>query len=385
MKLSKRSYAIETSLTRTLFNEAAAYDDCIDLTLGDPSFDTPDEIKKAGINAILNNNTHYSANAGLTEAREAVAKRVEKIWNVKCDAESNVIITVGGMEAIYLALLSLVDSSDEVIVFAPYYVNYLQMVRMCGGTPVVIDCYDSKNGIKIQKDLLESKITDKTVAIIINTPNNPSGGIIDKKSLEAIADVADKYDIAVISDEVYRTLLFDGNVHQSILQFEKAKNRTILIDSLSKEFSMTGWRVGYSYAPADIISAMVKFQENVAACVTVPSQYAAIEAYTNKINTMHFTKYFQERRDCLCEAFANIKGIKFVKPQGTFYMFIDISQLYIDSETFAYKLLREKHVAVVPGKTYGDGYDNYIRIAFVKDIRTLKDAAERIKALINEL
>ena len=289
------------------------------------------------------------------------------------------------MEAIYLALLSLVDSNDEVIVFAPYYVNYLQMVRMCGGTPVVIDCYDSKNGIKIQKDLLESKITDKTFAIIINTPNNPSGGIIDKKSLEAIADVADKYDIAVISDEVYRTLLFDGNVHQSILQFEKAKNRTILIDSLSKEFSMTGWRVGYAYAPEEIINSMVKFQENVAACVTVPSQYAAIEAYSSEINTMHFTKCFQERRDCLCEAFANIRGIKFVKPQGTFYMFIDISQLNIDSETFAYKLLREKHVAVVPGKTYGDGYDNYIRIAFVKDIRTLKDAAEKIKALINEL
>lgn len=385
MKISKRSLNITPSLTRALFNEATLYDHVIDLTLGDPDFDTPMQIKKAGCNAIMNDKTHYSANAGLIEARSIIADRVEKIWGRACDPEKNLIVTVGGMEALYLALLSIVDEDDEVIIFAPYYVNYAQMVNMCGGKVVVIDSYSSESGMRIDMNELNDCITDRTVAIILNSPNNPTGGILSKTNLKQIADLSDKYNLAIISDEVYRTLIYDGIEHQSILQFEKAKNRTILIDSLSKEYSMTGWRIGYAYAPPEIISVMTKFQENVAACVTVPSQYALIEAYKNDIRADYIRLEFQKRRDCICELLSDIKGISYYRPQGTFYLFVDMSELNIDSEEFAYKLLREKHIAVVPGKAYGESYDKYIRIAFTKNTDILKLAAEKIHDFIDSL
>lgn len=383
MKIANRSKQIVSSLTRALFNETKKYNGVIDLTLGDPDFDTPKNIKEAGVKAILNNKTHYSENAGLIEARKAVCEHIKEIWDIDASTE-NVAITVGGMEALYLALLSIVDPGDEVIIFAPYYVNYFQMIAMCGGTPVIVDGYDSKKGISIEKELLEDKITEKTVAIIINSPNNPTGGVIPKESLRAIAELSQKYDIAVISDEVYRVLTYDGNKHESILQFDEAKKRTILIDSLSKEFCMTGWRIGYAYGPSDIIASMVKLQENVAACASVPAQYALISAYRSNISNKAIVDEFCKRRDQLCESLSRFKGIKYQKPQGTFYLFVDISDLNMSGEEFAYRLLREKHVAVVPGKAYGDSYDKYIRIAFTKDIKVLEEAAERIGEFIIE-
>lgn len=385
MKISDRALSIVPSLTRALFNKAKLYDDCIDLTLGDPDFNTPQQIKEAGINAIINNCTHYSANAGIAGAREATAERIKNIWKVACNPDKNVIITVGGMEAIYLSLLTLVDPGDEVIIFAPYYVNYVQMVIMCGGEPIIIDSYDSNSGIKIDENVLESKITDKTVAIILNSPNNPTGGIIPKESLAVVTELAEKYDLTIISDEVYRTLTYDNIEHQSVLQFENAKERTILIDSLSKEFSMTGWRVGYAFAPENIIENMIKLQENVAACTTVPSQWALIEAYNNNIDVGYMLSEFQKRRDCVCESLASIPLLRFYKPQGTFYFFIDISELGIDSVEFAYRLLDSKHIAVVPGKAYGDNFDNYIRIAFVKDVEILTIAMKKMADFITEL
>lgn len=379
MKISDRAKLIQPSLTRKLFNMAKEYDDVIDLTLGDPDLAPPVEVCDAAYEAMKSNKMHYSANAGLLDTRNAISDRVYDVWGVKCNPTENLIVTVGGMEALYLTMLSMVNPGDEVIVFAPYYVNYIQMIELCGGTPIIINSYDTEKGIVIDKQILENAVTDKTVAIIINSPNNPTGDIICKDMLEIIADTAEKHDLAIISDEVYRTLIYDGIQHESILQFENAKERTILIDSLSKEYSMTGWRIGYAYGPEEIISNMVKLQENVAACTTVSSQYALIEAYTNQLPNNYIRDEFQKRRNFLFKELSEIDKLIPTNPKGTFYMFIDISKTGMKSEQFAYDLLEKAHIAVVPGVAYGEMYDDYIRIAFTKKIDILKDAVKRLK------
>lgn len=385
MKISFRSKNIKPSLTRELFNKALDYDDVIDLTLGDPDFNTPERIKNAACNAILDNKTHYTVNAGVIDARRSISNHVKENWGVSFDAVKNIIMTVGGMEALFLALLCTVDPEDEVIIFSPYYVNYIQMTQLCGGVPVVINSYNAECGINIDFELLENKINEKTTVIILNSPNNPTGAVIDEKTLKKIAVLAEKYDLTIISDEVYRTLLYDGKKHNSILQFDEAKSRTVLIDSLSKEFSMTGWRVGYACGPEDLIAAMIKCQENVAACVTVPSQYALIEAYNGYNNDFAMRTEFQSRRDFICNSINEMPGLKCRTPDGTFYVFVNIENTKMDSVTFAYELLEKERVAVVPGVAYGSEYDSYIRIAFTKDISVLNEAMVRMGRFLNSL
>ena len=383
MKISSRTGKIMPSLTRKLFNMAQAYDDVIDLTLGDPDLAPPEKIKKAACTSIQDNLTHYSANAGLLQVRKTVAEHVKKVWNV-ANSEENVMLTVGGMEALYLSLLCMIDEGDEVIIFAPYYVNYVQMVGMCGGTPVIVDAY-GKSGFEITKEQILEKITDKTVAIIINSPNNPTGDVLSEEFLKAVYDAACEKDLYIISDEVYRTLTYDDKKHRSILQFPDAYKRTILIDSMSKEYSMTGWRIGYAWARESFIQTMTKVQENIAACVSLPSQYAMLYAYENNVDNSYITQEFETRRNFLYEKFCGIEKLSCVKPKGTFYMFVNIEKTGLKSEEFAERLLREKHVAVVPGKAYGENFDGYVRIAFTKEIDILSDATDKIEEFINEL
>ncbi len=384
MKISKRVNAIQPSLARDLFNKAKEYSNVIDLTLGDPDFGAPQALKDAAIVAINSNKTHYSANAGLKEAREAVAKNIKENWNISVDPLSEVMLTVGGMEALYLSLFSIIDEGDEVVVFAPYYMNYLQMIKALGGNPIIIDAYEEGKGFLIEEKKIREKITKKTVAVIINSPNNPTGAVICEKDLQIIAKLANEYDLTIISDEVYRTLIFDGVKHTSILNMPEAYGRTILIDSMSKEFCMTGWRIGYAYAPKLILQGMIKAQENVAACAPLPSQYAMIKAYTEKVETHHL-ETLQERRDFLYKSLNSIENVSCNKPQATFYLFLNIANTRLDSLNFAYQLLERKQVAVVPGIAYGENYANYVRIAFTKDIEILRLACKKMKEFILEL
>ena len=385
MKFSERINAVQPSLARHLFNLAKQFDDVIDLTLGDPDLNTPENIKLAGCRAIMENKTKYSANAGLAEARVATARHVADVWGVPCNPDENLIITVGGMEALYLALSCMVDNGDEVILFAPYYVNYVQMVKMCGGIPIIIDSYSATNGMAIDEAQVRKSITDKTIAIIINTPSNPTGSVISRADLEKIAKIAEEYDLTVISDEVYRTLIFDGKSHESILQFPQMQNRAVLIDSLSKEYCMTGWRVGYAYAPKELISNMVKMQENIAACTPVLSQYAMIEAYNNTNKNNRIVEEFQKRRDVLYERLCEIPGLYCIKPQATFYLFLNIERTGMNAYDFACQLLEQERVAVVPGETYGEKYAQYVRIAFTKGIPVLCRAVEKIRRFVTGL
>lgn len=380
MKISKRAVVIEPSLTRKLFNMAAGLNHVIDLTLGDPDLLPPENVRSAACQAIMQGKTRYSANAGLIALRKQYAAFASHEFNINIDPIEQVIVTVGGMEGLFLTLSTLIDEGDEVIVLGPYYVNYVQMIRMCNGNVLVADVYGMNDEEKL--NAIIRVITDKTKGIIINNPCNPSGEVLSAKFLKHMAQIAVEHNLFVVSDEVYSSLIFDEKQHTSLLCFPGMAERAVLIDSCSKRFSMTGWRVGFAIGPKEVIANMTKMQENVAACAPLPSQYAALEAYSERTNRNYILETFQRRRDILFLGLSGCPNISCGKPEATFYAFVDISRTGFTSEEFAYALLQEEHVAVVPGKAYGSKYDGFIRLAFTVDEAVLKEAVIRIKRFL---
>ena len=382
--LSTMAEGIKPSLTRTLFNMAKAYDDVIDFTLGDPDVPTHQKIKDAGSKAIQDGKTRYSQNAGLLELRNVISDYYIRKEGFEYDPISEIMVTVGAMEGLYLALLSITNPGDEYIIPAPYYVNYGQMVHMCGGIPVIVD-KPSEEPLTFRIEDIEAAITPKTKAIIINTPSNPSGKIIPWNKIEKLAELAKKHDLYVISDEVYKCLIYGENKFKSIVSIEGMRERTILTNSLSKEFCMTGWRIGYVLANKEIVANMTKLQENICACAPLPSQYAAIEALSSKEDySANMKSIFSERRDALVSGINSIKGLSCTPPDATFYLMVDISKTGLKSFDFACKLLESVHVAVVPGVTYGQSCDNYVRIAFTKNVDVIKQGVERIGRFMSQ-
>lgn len=383
MKISSRAQGIEPSLTRKLFNMALGMDGVIDLTLGDPDLIPPLNIREAGCASILSGKTRYSANAGLLDLRKQYALFAKEEFGVEANPLENIVVTVGGMEALFLALNTLVEKGDEIIVLGPYYVNYVQMIGMCDGTAVVVDVYGKPDEARIA--ILQHAISPKTKGIIVNNPCNPSGEILTDNFLQAVADFAIEHGLFIIADEVYSSLVFDGKKHTSLLSNTAIRDRAVLIDSCSKRFAMTGWRIGFAVGPKIIIENMIKMQENVAACAPLPSQYAAIEAYSERTDREYIVQTFEQRRNVIYEGLKNSKGLTCSKPEATFYMFVNIERTGLKSEEFAYKLLEQERVAVVPGKTYGASYDSYIRIAYTVDEALLKEAISRINRFLNSL
>ncbi len=377
MKISQTADRVSPSLTRKLFNMALQIgDDVINLTLGDPDVPPPTEIKEAACKAIMDGKTRYSANSGLLKLREVYGKFFSDNHKKAIDPQKNVIATVGGMEALFLTLSAIIDRDDEIIILAPYYVNYVQMINMLGGKARIINRL-SLSDEQLEKEILKN-INSKTIAIMVNSPCNPTGEILPESLLEKIADIAKKNDLYVISDEVYDSLVYDGKKSASIYDFEGMENRTIVIDSCSKRFAMTGWRIGFAVAPEAVIAAMTKMQENVCACAPVVSQYAAIKAYSGGFDFSYIREIYNKRRDIVYNAIKAMPLLDCIKPEATFYCFVDISKTGLLAEDFCYRLLEEAHVAVVPGNAYGDEYSNYIRIAFTLKEEVLTAAMERI-------
>lgn len=384
MKVSHTAEEIHPSLTRRLFDKAKEYENVIDLTLGDPDYPTPDYVCEAGCKAIREGKTKYTANAGLIELRTAVAEKVKNETGIEYDPAKNVIITVGAMGALYLLIKSYINEGEEVLIPAPYWINYGQMVSMSGGVPVIVS--SNKEGFALSTELLEKAVTPKTRMIIINTPCNPTGEVYTRESLEAIAEIAKKNDILVVADEAYSCILFDDVKFTSIIDISGMKNHTILVNSFSKRYSMTGWRVGYAVGDEDIISAMARLQENVTSCCPQPSQYAAIAALKGSQDSVNeMVKGYQRRRDILVEGINKVKKLSCRKPQGTFYVFVDISKTGMHSTDFAFDLLDKSQVAVVPGITYGEVGDGYIRIALTRNDDEIQEAVERIAKYVNSL
>lgn len=384
IKVSKVSETVKPSLTRKLFNMAREFDDVIDFTLGDPDIQTHQAIKDAGCAAIQKGKTRYSQNAGLIELRRTITEYYKRNEGYEYSPDDETIVTVGAMEGLYLTLLSILDPDDEVIIPAPYYVNYVQMVSLCHATPVVIDNPEAEE-LSFNIEDVEKAVTSKTKAIIINTPSNPSGKVIPWNKLEGLAEISKRYNLVVISDEVYKCLTYDNAKFKSIVSIDDMRERTVLVNSLSKEFSMTGWRIGYVLAPKELVATMTKLQENVCACAPLPSQYAAIEALSGKGDySKDMVDIFTRRRNILYEGLSKISGLRCNKPEATFYMMVDISSTGLTSYDFCCKLIETVHVACVPGVAYGNSCDKYIRVAFTIDESKIREGVSRISKFMKE-
>ena len=383
-ELSRISQLIRPSLTRKLFNMAKDYNDVIDFTLGDPDVPTPLPVKEAGCKAIMDGKTRYSQNAGLIELRKAISQRYADREGLHYLPESEIIVTVGAMEGLYLALLAILNDGDEVIIPAPYYVNYRQMVELCHGVPVIVE---GNEKLECDVEAVAKAVTDRTKAVILNTPCNPTGRIIPQEDIDKIAVLARAKDLFVITDEVYKCLIYDKSLYaESIAALPGMKERTIVVNSLSKEFCMTGWRVGYVLASEPVVSVMTKFQENIAACAPLPSQYAAIEALRPGTDySANMASVFRRRRDVLMDELRKTDKIVCDAPEATFYAMLDISKTGMKSEEFAYALLKAVQVAVVPGITYGDMCDGYVRLAFTINEDKIREGVRRIIKFVESL
>lgn len=385
IQISNVANSIEPSLIRSIFNLAKTMDDVVDFTLGDPDVQPHQAIKDAACSAIQQGKTRYSQNAGLLELRETISHYYLRKEGFNYDPVSEIMVSVGAMEGLYLAFLAMLNDGDEVIIPAPYYVNYVQMVQLCHAVPVVVDNPGAEE-LSFSVADIEKAITPRTKAIIINTPSNPSGKIIPQEKVKALAELAKKHNLVVIADEVYKCLIYDNTPFRSIVALDGMRERTILINSLSKEFCITGYRLGYVLGPQEIIAAMTKLQENVAACAPLPSQYAGIEALSGREDySKNMVDIFTERRNVLYNGLKDLPKIKCTLPEATFYMMVDISQTGMTSLEFAHDLLKKAHVALVPGIAYGKSCDKYVRIAFTLDKSRIEEGVKRIAEYLKQL
>ncbi len=385
MYISENSKKVQASKIRKMFNKALKYSKVINFTLGEPDFTASHNVAEAGCKAIFNGKTKYSENAGILPLRKKISENLRQEYGVEYTPENEIAITVGGMGALYLTLKAILNPGDEVIICEPYWTNYLQQVEMCEGVPVLVSCRE-ENDFMLNVQDLEEFVTDKTKALILNSPCNPTGGVLSRKILQEIAEIAKKNDFLVLSDEVYKGILYDGETYCSIASFDCMKERTIVINSFSKEYAMTGWRVGYAAGPKEIIETVTKLQENVTACAAMPSQYAALEALQGP---QDFKKYmfgqYQQRRDVIVQRINRIPGLSCRIPKGTFYVFVNIKELGLKSEEFADRLLERKQVVVVPGTAFGGSGEGYVRISYATSMEIIEEGLDLIEDFVREL
>ncbi len=385
MQIAHRVECVLPSPPRAVFDRASRYPDVIDLTLGDPDLTPPLNVRKAACRAIMEGYTRYSANAGLLELRRAISDDIRRSTGVEADSEREIIVTVGAMEAAFLTLYSLVEPGDEVVIHAPYWINYSQVVRSLGAVPVFVYTRP-EDGFQLQADDLEAVLTKRTKVVVLNSPNNPTGAVIPEKTLEKIAELAQRCDFTVLSDEIYESLVYDGCRSRSIRGIPGMKERTVVINGMSKRFAMTGWRLGWAVGPEKLIAQMTKMQENIVACAPLPAQHAGIEALNKRTDTNYIREEFQRRRDFIYDGINAIDGLACCPVPATFYAFVDIGRTELRAEDFVYRLLDCRRVAVVHGSAYGGSrYDRYIRIAFTLEEEKLKEALRRIRMFMASL
>ena len=366
---------------RKMSQLASQYKDVINLSIGDPNFDTPKNIIESAKKALDKGWTHYSPSSGFDELRGAIADKYNKEMDLGIKKE-NVMITIGGMEALYLALVSVINPGDEIIICDPSYPNYIGMIMLLGAKAAYIPVYE-ENGFKPVASDLEKAITSKTKAIIINTPTNPVGAVMERAELEEIAKVVKKHDIFVISDEVYEKIIYDEKKHLSMAQIEEVKDNVIITNSFSKTYAMTGWRIGYLVGHESLVKNMPQIQEGVASCVSTFIQMAAIDAIKGPQDAVaQMVKDYARRRDILIDGINAIPGIKCVKSPGSFYAFPNIKAFGKSSEDFSMELLEKARVVVTPGSAFGKNGEGYIRISFANSDENLKEAVKRIKAFV---
>lgn len=381
MEFSSTSKVVGPLLARQLYMMAKEYDNVVDFTIGDPDIPTDAVICQAACDAAMTGHTRYSANAGIPELKEAISKRINETRGTNYNA-NNIVTTIGATEALFVAFMALLNKGDEVIVLAPYWIQYENMTKFFGGKAIIVDKF--KESFEPDIQAIRDAITPKTKIIVINSPNNPSGYIYGDGFLKEIADIAKEFGLFIFDDECYDALTYDKEF-PSIAKYCD-KDYLVLFNSFSKAFAMTGWRVGYLAAHEDVVANAIKMHQNIAICASVPSQYAALEAITHAdAYSKRVRETFTRRKNVLVEELSKIPHIRFTPPAGTFYAFIDISETGMDSKTFTFALLKEEQVAVIPGIAYGDAFDGYIRLAFTMNENKIVEGITRFGRFINRI
>ena len=381
--LSKMVETIKPSGIRKFFDIVSEMKDAISLGVGEPDFDTPWHIRDEGIYALSKGKTFYTSNAGLKELREEICNYLKRKQNIQYNPLKEVIVTVGGSEAIDIGLRAIVNAGDEVIIPQPAYVSYEPCTILAGAKPVIINL-KAENEFRLTAEELENAITEKTKVLILPFPNNPTGAIMEREDLEKIAEVIKKHDIYVMSDEIYSELTYKGE-HVSIASIEGMQERTILINGFSKAYAMTGWRLGYACGPEAIIKQMTKIHQFAIMCAPTTSQYAAVEALKNgEADVKMMRQAYNQRRRFLLNAFKEM-NLECFEPFGAFYVFPCIKEFGMTSEEFATRFLEEEKVAAVPGNAFGESGEGYLRISYAYSLDNLKIAMERFKRFVDKL
>lgn len=381
--LSDKCKEIKPSGIRKFFDIANTLDGVISLGVGEPDFQTPWSIRRAAITTLEKGKTVYTANAGLIQLRRSISDYLNRKINVDYNPDKEIIVTVGGSEAIDLGIRAIVDPGDEVLVVEPSFVCYKPIIELMHGVPVVIET-KIEDEFRLTAEALKAKITDKTKLLILPFPNNPTGAVMNRKDLEAIADVIRDTNIMILSDEIYSELTYDGR-HVSIAEIEGMKEHTILVNGFSKAYAMTGWRLGYLAGPAPVIKQMLKIHQYAIMCSPTISQYAAVEAMENcdgEVSKM--VNEYNIRRRWIVNAFNEI-GLDCFEPMGAFYVFPSIKSTGMTSQQFCEDLLYKHKVAVVPGDAFGECGEGHIRVSYAYSLKHLMDAIERIKLYLAEI
>ena len=396
MELSRNAQAIEPSLTLAITAKAKEMKekgiDVISFSAGEPDFNTPKNIINAAIKAMEDGNTKYTSVNGILQLREAICKKFKDDNGLEYNP-SQIVVSTGAKQSLANTFLAILNPGDEVIVSTPYWVSYPELIKLADGKPVFVEG-DEKSNYKFTKENLEKAVTAKTKAIVLNTPNNPTGTIYNKEELEVIADFAKKYNIIIISDEMYEKLIYDNENHISIASLSKdAYERTIVINGLSKSYAMTGWRIGYCAASEKIAKLMISIQSHVTSNVCSITQYAALEALNGPQDEItKMINEFEKRRNYMINRIESIDNLSIVKPKGAFYIMINIEnclgkeingKILNDSMEFCASLLENEKLAVIPGKAFG--LNNYIRVSYATSMEAIKEGLNRIKSFIKKL
>ena len=381
--IAKKITQVRPSGIRKFFDIASEMDDVISLGVGEPDFDTPWRIREEGIFSLERGRTFYTSNAGLQELRDEICRYLDRKIHVSYDPKKETMVTVGGSEAIDVALRCMLDPGDEVLIPQPSYVSYVPCTIMADMVPVVVEL-KNKNEFKLTVEDMENKITDRTKILVMPFPNNPTGSIMTREDLEPVAEFVKEHDLYVLSDEIYSELSYKGD-HVSIASLPGMRERTIVINGFSKGFAMTGWRLGYCCGPEAILKQMIKLHQFAIMCAPTNSQYAAVEGLRGcEEEVEEMRKAYNQRRRFLMHEFARM-GLECFEPYGAFYVFPSIEEFQMSSDEFATRLLKEERVAVVPGSAFGECGEGFLRISYAYSLEDLKVALGRLGHFIQRL
>ena len=376
---------MQPSPIRRIYEKAITMDDVVFFSIGEPDFRTPEAVIEEAVRSLRGGETHYTSNAGIADLRKAISENLLTYDHAAYDPDGEICVTSGGMEALLLSLLVLTDPGDEVILADPSYTNYRDQICIAKAVPRYARVRE-EDGFNFRPEDLEQAITEKTRVIMLNTPANPTGGVASEKLLKQIADIAIKHDLWILFDEVYKYLFYGNEPFCSMAAIPGMRERTLIIDSTSKTYAMTGWRCGWIAGPREVVSNIPKVQENVCSCVPAFVQRGAAYALRNCTNDVgEMNRQYRARRDLIWSGINEIPKLSAVLPDGAFYLFVNISETGLTSEEFASRLLEEAHVALAPGSAFGPSGEGFVRISFACSLETIAEGVRRIRRFIDKL